>query len=70
MCALCKMKNKVIVNADDETFGMLFYAEINGFDEIHSEIEKILITDDLGIDWIYPLIQPKLFEEAQKRGIV
>ncbi len=56
------------VSADDETFGMLFFAEINRFDEIHSEIQEILITDDLDVDWTYPLIQPKLIEEAKRPG--
>lgn len=52
-----------------ETFGMLFVADIYSFEEtLHSEIEKIIITDDLVDSWTYPLIQPKLIEEAQKRG--
>ena len=42
---------------------MLFFADIFSFEEIHSEIEKILITDDLVENWTYPLIQPKLIEE-------
>lgn len=59
---------------DDETlpkknYGMLFYAEIRSFEgELHSEIEKILITDDLVDNWTYPLIQPKLLDEARRRG--
>lgn len=32
---------------DKETFGMLFVADIFSFEEIHSEIEKIIISDDL-----------------------
>ena len=47
---------------------MLFYAEIFSFEEIDSEIEKIVITDELIEDWTYPLIQPKLIKEAHKRG--
>ncbi len=47
---------------------MLFFADIHGFEEIHSEIEKILISDDLDVDWTYPLIQPKLIAEAKRRG--
>ena len=43
---------------------MLFFADIFSFEEIHSEIEKILITDDLVENWTYPLIQPKLIEEV------
>ena len=61
-------KTRINVNADDETFGMLFFADIFSFEEIHSEIESILITDFLVDNWTYPLIQPKLLEEAKRRG--
>mgnify|MGYP000629904251 CR=1 FL=1 len=40
------------------------------FEEIHSEMEKIVICDELIKDWTYPLIQPKLIEEAARRGHV
>ena len=54
-----------------ETFGKLYYAEIKSFEqELHSEIEKIIITDELVENWTYPLIQPKLIEEAKRRGIL
>lgn len=54
-----------------ETFGMLYYADINSFEtELHSEIEKIVITDKLPKEWTYPEIQPKLMEEAKKRGVL
>ena len=65
------VKGKITVNekSDDESFGMLFYANIVSFEkELHSEIEKIVITRDLVDNWTYPLIQPKLLEEAKKRG--
>ena len=53
-----------------ESFGMLYYAEIKSFEEeLHSEIEKIVITDKLPEHWTYPDIQPRLIEEAKKRGI-
>ena len=63
-----KGKTKVNKNDDEETFGMLFRAEIFSFEEIDSEIEKIVITNELIENWTYPLIQPKLIKEAQKRG--
>ena len=53
---------------ESETFGMLFAADIFSFEGIHSEIESILITEDLVEQWTYPLIQPKLLEEAIRRG--
>lgn len=52
-----------------ETFGMLFFADIKRFEaELHSEIEKITITDELPKRWTYPDIQPELMKEAKRRG--
>ena len=73
ICPVCvysvKGKTRVNENIDDESFGMLFVADIFSFEkELHSEIEKIIITDHLVDNWTYPLIQPKLLEEAKKRG--
>ena len=51
-----------------ETFGMLFTADIESFGPFESEIEQILITDSPVDNWTYPLIQPKLLEEAKRRG--
>lgn len=51
-----------------ESFGMLFYADIRSFEgELHSEIEKIEITDVMPEQWTYPLIQPKLLQYAEER---
>ena len=63
-----KGKTRVNERTDKESFGMLYIAEIFSFEEIHSEIEKIIICDELVENWTYPLIQPKLIEEATKRG--
>ncbi|MGN0424720.1 MAG: NUDIX domain-containing protein [Acetatifactor sp.] len=63
-----KGKTRVNERTDKESFGMLYIAEIFSFEEIHSEIEKIIICDELVDNWTYPLIQPKLIEEATKRG--
>lgn len=53
----------------EETFGMLYFAEIETFEkELHHEIESILITENLAENWTYPLIQPKLLAEAERRG--
>lgn len=52
-----------------ETFGMLFFADIKRFEaELHSEIEKITIMDELPKRWTYPEIQPELMKEAKRRG--
>ena len=48
-----------------------FFADIKTFEnELHSEIEKVFITDTLVENWTYPLIQPKLIEEAKQRGFI
>lgn len=55
----------------EESFGMLYFADVKQFEqEIHSEIEKIMITEKLPDRWTYPDIQPKLMEEAERRGIL
>ena len=51
-----------------ETYGMLFCADVKAFEkELHSEIERIVIQDDLPAAWTYPDIQPYLMEEVQRR---
>lgn len=52
-----------------ESFGMLYYSEIKVLEsELHNEIEKIRCMDVLPERWTYPEIQPKLIEEAERRG--
>ena len=65
-----KGKTRVNENIDDESFGMLFVADITSFESINSEIEKIIFADELVDNWTYPLIQPKLIAEAKKRGYI
>ncbi len=51
-----------------ETFGMLFYADVKTFEkELHSEIERIAIQDEMPEKWTYPEIQPYLIREVLKR---
>ena len=48
----------------EETFGMLYYADIHRFDELPEyEIEKIIIQEEYPEQWTYPLIQPFLMEK-------
>ena len=63
-------KTKVNKTDADTSYGMLYYADIFSFEELYSEIEEILITDSLVENWTYPLIQPKLLEEAKRRGFI
>lgn len=65
-----KGKTRANENIEDETFGMLYFADGFSFEEIHSEIEKIVITDEPMENWTYPLIQPRLLEEARNRGYI
>lgn len=54
-----------------ETLGKLYFADVFEFEgQLHSEIEKIILTDNLVDNWTYPLIQPKLLEEAKRRGMI
>lgn len=65
-----KGKTRVSENVADETYGMLYIADIFSFEAIDSEMEKIIISDKLVENWTYPLIQPKLIEEAVRRGFI
>jgi alkanesulfonate monooxygenase SsuD/methylene tetrahydromethanopterin reductase-like flavin-dependent oxidoreductase (luciferase family) len=49
-------------------FDGLFIADITSFEKnLHSEIEKIFITDELIDNWTYPLIQPLLIRAPKRR---
>ena len=55
----------------EETLGMLYFAEIRAFEaELHSEIEQIILTEDLPENWTYPETQPRLLDEARRRGLI
>lgn len=52
-----------------ETFGMLYYGEVRELPpELHSEIERISLLEELPAHWTYPDIQPRLLEFAAERG--
>ena len=54
-----------------ETFGKLYYEQIKSFEgELHSEIEKVELFDELPTNWTYPQIQPLLLKEIINRGFV
>lgn len=53
----------------EESYGMLYYADIMEFEsELHSEMECVCFFDELPTEWTYPLIQPLLIEEYQRRA--
>lgn len=68
LCVYSVVGKNRINESGEETFGKLYYAEIDSFeDELHSEIEKIVLLDSLPTNWTYPLIQPLLVKEYQRR---
>lgn len=70
VCVYSVTGKNLINESGSESFGMLFFAEIKAFGELHSEIESIILTDKLPDSWTYPEIQPKLMEEAARRGVI
>lgn len=63
-------KNRVN-DSGEETFGMLYFADITIFEEeLHSEMEKVVLLDKLPTEWTYPMIQPELIKEAERRGYI
>lgn len=60
-------KNRVN-DTGEETYGMLYFADITEFEkELHSEMEKVVLLDELPDEWTYPLIQPLLIVEYERR---
>lgn len=52
----------------EESFGLLCYAETAEFsNKLDYEMEKVMLMDELPTNWTYPLIQPKLIEEYERR---
>lgn len=65
ICIYSVCSNDGVIENKVETFGMLYYADINKFDELPGfEIEKIELFDKLPDNWTYPEIQPKLLEKV------
>ena len=60
-------KNRVN-QTGEETYGMLFFADIQTFESaLHSEMESVFFFDILPVAWTYPLIQPLLIAEYLRR---
>lgn len=68
ICIYSVTGQNMVNQSGEETYGMLFAAEIQTFEkELHSEMESIYLFDDLPSDWTYPQIQPILIEEYLRR---
>ena len=74
ICAYSVVGKNQVNPSGEEAFGMLYVADIIAFEpELHREIEQVLFLDELPRDlkpWTYPMIQPKLVEEAKRRNLV
>lgn len=56
-----------IVHNDEETFGMLYFAEVHELGELpDSEMEKIILQEELPEQWTYPEIQPILLQKIRE----
>lgn len=70
LCVYSVTEKTNVNETGEETFGLLCFAEIMEFSgKLESEIEKVELMDELPENWTYPLIQPKLIEEWQKRQV-
>lgn len=68
VCAYSVIGKTRVNESGAETFGMLYFAQIDSFEkELHSEIESVRLFDRLPDVWTYPLIQPLMIEEYQRR---
>ena len=64
--SVIRLESHSIGGADgEETFGMLYYADIKSFGCLppESEMERVEQFEHLPSEWTYPLIQPKLLEK-------
>ena len=67
VCAYSVAGSNTVNPEGNETYGMLYAAEIETFaPELHSEIERIALFDVLPDNWTYPEIQPLLLQEYQR----
>ena len=68
ICVYSVIGKTRVNESGEESYGMLYYADIEEFeDELHSEIEKVVLFDELPDEWTYPEIQPLLITEVQRR---
>lgn len=66
------VEEKTRVNENgEESFGMLFYADIFRFEELPNyEIEEVRLFEDLPEELTYPLIQPVLLKKLQENNYI
>lgn len=60
-----------VMNEKEETFGMLYFAQIIEFEELPPlEMEKVELFKEMPNQWTYPLIQPLLIEQIKKLKLI
>lgn len=60
-----------VMNEKEETFGMLYFAQIMEFEELPPlEMEKVELFKEMPNQWTYPLIQPLLIEQIKKLKLI
>jgi len=68
ICVYSVISKHSINQTGEETYGMLYFADIKTFKkELHSEMESVHFLDALPNKWTYPLIQPQLIAEYLQR---
>ena len=68
ICVYSVIGKTRVNESGEESYGMLYYADIEEFEsELHSEIEKVVLFDELPDQWTYPEILPLLIAEVQRR---
>ena len=53
-----------------QSYGLLCLADVTALGEIHSEIARIVLMSTLPDHMTYPEIQPALFAECMRRGLL
>ncbi len=68
LCVYSVIGKNRVNESGEECFGMLYTAEIETFQgQLHSEMERVLLLEQLPTRWTYPEIQPRLVEEYRRR---
>lgn len=72
VCVYSVVGKNTVNPSGEECYGMLYKADIEALQgELHSEMEQVLLMEQLPIQWTYPEIQPLLVEEyLRRKGII
>lgn len=66
LCVYSVKGSNSVNEGGEETFGMLYRAAIASMGKTDSEIEEVLLLDDLPDNWTYPEIQPVLLAKYRE----